>query len=404
MERQSEDQISGETKERLDESVVKRPKRRWFQFSLRTLLLMMLVAMPTFSGLAWQLKRRSESKQAWQRIADEEELEISFSGVHQRNCWGPKKSLREQWLEEWLWVTFPVPTGASLSFSEEPQAAIQILATYPDLKELDFSHLENLTDEAIYSIPKLPSLTQLKIENCPLTGVSLGHLATACPKLETLILNEVPLTPEGLQEIGTIHSLKSLTLDESGVTSDGLGYLNDLTQLQEISFYGAFINDLGLEHLSKHPHLENLSLQRTAITDAGMTHVSVLQELKSVNLEDTLITDQGLQQLQSQKLETLRLNYTSITDAGVSQLTRFNHLRFLRLSRTKITDACVPELAKLPQLEVLAIDKTAITDEALSSLSHHRSLKALILPQKLKGTPGVNSLQQNNPGLDISFL
>ncbi|MGV3605743.1 MAG: sterol desaturase family protein [Planctomycetaceae bacterium] len=427
----------------------KRPRRKWFQFSLRTLLLMMLVF---GCGLGWFTAKRRQAQQAWKRISDAEKLNIVLSAADDNHTTGHIWH-EGTWLEERLGIALPSPLGfAEVYISRNLKPVFQELAKFPELtgiwleveyltdeqletfadekrlttfqiawsplrgtglsnlagndslEQLRLLHCENLTDEAIYSIPKLPSLTQLKIENCPLTGVSLGHLATACPKLETLILNEVPLTLEGLQEIGTIHSLKSLTLDESGVTSDGLGYLDDLTQLQEISFYGAFINDLGLEHLSKHPHLEHLPLQKTAITDAGMTHVSVLQELKSVNLEDTLITDQGLQQLQSRKLETLRLNYTSITDAGVSQLTRFNHLRFLRLSRTKITDACIPELAKLPLLEVLALDKTAITDDALSSLSHHRSLKALILPQKLKGTPGVNALQQNNPGMDISFL
>lgn len=381
-------------------------RRRWFQFSLRSLLLIMLMAMLTFSGVAWQLNRRSQSKLAWQRIADAENLGLSFSGVHQRNCWGPKKSLREQLLEEWLWVTFPVPTDASLGFSEDPQAAVQLLSNYPDLKELEVLvfYSDNFTDEVIYSIPQLPSLTQLTIKDCPLTGVSLGHLATACPKLEKLILVNVPLTIEGLQEIGAIHSLKSLTLDESGVTVDGLGYLNDLTQLQEISFHRAFINDLGLEHLSKHPLLENLPLEVMAITDAGMAHLSVLHELKKVDLEQTGIGDQGLQHIQSQKLESLRLNYTPITDAGASQLTRFPQLRVLALSRTKITDACIPELARLPQLEILTLDKTAITEEALSHFSHHKTLKALRLPLKLKGTPGANTLQLNNPGLVIRFL
>ncbi len=426
-------------------------RRRWFQFSLRSLLLMMLVV---GCGLGWLTMRRSQSKQAWKRIADAEELGISFNVIYHSDSRGPQKSLQEEWLDEWLWVTFPVASdSAKMSFSEDPQAAVQELRKYPHLKDLELAHIdnftdehlaclsdfknltllylhelpvegsglahlhgntsleilevkdcENLADEAIYSIPKLPSLTQLTIENCPLTGISLGHLATACPKLEKLILVKVPLTIEGLQEIGAIHSLKSLTLAESDVTTDGLGYLNDLTQLQEIHLYRSSINDVGLEHLSKHPLLENLPLLGMSITDAGMAHLSVLHELKEVDLEQTGIGDQGLQHIQSQKLESLRLNYTLITDAGASQLTRFPRLRILELGHTKITDACIPELAKLPQLEVLMLGMTAITDEALSHFSHHKTLKALTLPQKLKGTPGVNALQLNNPGLEIRFL
>lgn len=451
MNRQSENETSNGTVVNQIPVEKERPQRRWFQFGLRTLLVMMLVFC---CGLGWLSMRRSQSKQAWKRIADARELGISFNVIYRSDCWRPQKSLQEQWLEEWLWVTFPLASGsATMSFSEDPQTAVQELRKYPHLKELEFSYIdnftdehlaclsefknltrlelcelpisgnglahlhgntsleilevkdcENLADEAIYSIPKLPSLTRLKIENCPLTGVSLGHLATACPKLETLILNKVPLTLEGFQEIGTIHSLKSLTLEESGVTSDGLGYLSDLAQLQEISFYGAYINDLGLEHLSKHPRLENLPLQKMSITDAGMTHISILQELKTVNLEETFISDQGLQYIQSQKLESLNLNYTPITDASVSQLTRFPHLRVLKLSRTKVTDACVPELAKLPQLKFLTLDRTAITENALSHFPHYKSLKALVLPKALEGTPGANALQLNNPDLEISFL
>lgn len=427
----------------------KRPRRRWFQFSLRTLLLMMLVF---GCGLGWFTAKRRQAQQAWKRIEEAEKLDINLIAVDDNRAMGGIHH-EGTWLEEWLGISLPEPLiSAKVNTSSNPTPELQELAKFPELtdiwlevdditdeqlaplagmkrlttlqiawsplrgsglaylagndslEELNLFYCDNLTDEAIYSIPKLPSLTHLRINNCPLTGVSLGHLATACPKLETLILNKVPLTLEGFQEIGTIHSLKSLTLEESGVTSDGLGYLSDLAQLQEISFDGAYINDLGLEYLSKHPHLENLTLQKMSITDAGMTHLSILHELKAVNLEETLISDQGLQYIQSQKLESLSLNYTSITDVGVSQLTRFPHLRALKLSRTKVTDTCVPELAKLPQLEVLTLDKTAITEDALSRFSNYKSLKALVLPKALEGTPGANALQLNNPGLEIRFL
>ncbi|MFO0884901.1 MAG: hypothetical protein U0894_12065 [Pirellulales bacterium] len=424
-------------------------QRQWFQFSLRTLLLMMLVF---GCGLGWFMAKRRQAQQAWKRIEEAEKLDIDLIAVDDNRAMGGIHH-EGTWLEEWLGIALPSPLGSAVvKTSRNLTPELQELAKFPELtylwlevenltdeqlapfagekrpttlqigwsplrgtglaylagndslEDLRLLHCEYLTDEAIYSIPKLPSLTQLTIENCPLTGVSLGHLATACPNLKTLVLADAPLNMEGLQEIGTLHSLKSLTINHIEIDNIGLSYLNDLVHLRELYCHPAEFSDVGLEHLSKHPLLENLRLSEMPITDAGMAHLSSLLELRKVDLEQTDIGDRGLQHIQSQKLESLRLNFTFITDASATQLTRFPRLQVLELSGTKITDACVPELAKLPQLEILTLDKTAITEDALSHLSHSKTLKALTLPKMLKGTPGANTLQLNNPGLEVRFL
>lgn len=424
-------------------------RRRWFQFSLRTLLLMMLVF---GCGLGWFTAKRRQAQQAWKRISDAEKVNIVLSAADDNHTTGHIWH-EGTWLEERLGIALPSPLGSAVvKTSRNPTPELQELAKFPELtdiwlevenltdeqlapfagekrlttlqigwsplrgtglaylagndslEDLRLLHCEYLTDEAIYSIPKLPSLTQLTIENCPLTGVSLGHLATACPNLKTLVLDDAPIKMEGLQEIGTLHSLKSLTINHVEIDNIGLSYLNDLVRLRELYCHPAEFSDVGLEHLSKHPLLENLRLSEMPITDAGMTHLSNLLELRKVDLEQTDIGDQGLQNIQSQNLESLRLNFTSITDASATQLTRFPRLQILELSGTKITDACIPVLAKLLRLEILKLDKTAITEDALLHLSRIKTLKSLTLPKKLRGTRGASALQLKNRDLEIRFL
>ena len=378
----------------------KLPRRRWFQFSLRTLLLMMLVF---GCGLGWFTAKRRQAQQAWKRIADAEKQDVTLYSAGDDVYYG-KISHQGTRFEQWLGISMPTPPEcAKISLSRyNSKEAISQLANFPVIADIrvnavsisddDFELLAGekrlttlyialssplnltlltgmsslvdlkivssrcMTDDAVQSIPDLPSLTILAIRDCPITGANLSHLATACPQLESL-------------------SLRNTKLNE-----------HEMLELEKLS------------------HLKQLDLMYTQLTDDGMAHLSEFQDLQELNLRSNRIGDRGLLHIQSKRLEVLYLRCTNITDSSVSLFTRFPLLRRLNLGETKVTDASMPVLASLSHIEIIDLSDTKITDAALHHFSHHKTLQQLNLPKQLDGTPGVTALRQANPKLVLQFF
>lgn len=375
--------------------------RRWFQFSLRSLLLMMLV----FScGLGWLMTKRRQAQQAWKRIEEANQRGVKLftaDDLKKRGYIPPQGT----WLEEWLGISSPAHLKyAEVMLDGDPKEIIPLLDNFPEITDvrirainladnhlatlagmtrlrdlhiadsplhgtglihladmnslvgLYFVSCENLTDDAFPSIPNLPYLIKLSIEDCPINGTNLSHLATACPQLKSLRLQNTQLNEHGMLELGKVD------------------------------------------------HLESLFIIQTPITGNGMAHLSRLQDLEMLSLAQTTIGDQGLLHLSSERLTSLNLSSTLITDSSLSLFARLPSLKSLQLYKTKVTDASMPALAQLPQIESIDLRETEITDAALHHFSYHKTLQQLDLPKRLSGTAGVTALQKANPKLVLQFL
>jgi DNA-directed RNA polymerase subunit RPC12/RpoP len=153
---------------------------------------------------------------------------------------------------------------------------------------------------------------------------------TDLPRLRRLVLDDAPITDEGMKTIGTLTRLESLAVCNTLVTDAGLASLQNLTRLEKLRLDKLRITDAGLAYAKAFPKLKHLSLWRTDISDAG------LASLKSLPV-----------------LEHLSLDETGVSDAGLKELYGLSSLRYLTVWRTKVSDKGVQELKKaLPQLKV----------------------------------------------------
>jgi len=129
------------------------------------------------------------------------------------------------------------------------------------------------------------------------TDAGLVHLADLT-KLESLYLSRTHVTDEGLRHVARLKGLKVLVLSDTPTSDDGLAHLAGMVNLQTLWLAFTHVSDAGLVHLAGLRGLTDLSLARTQVTDSGLVHLAGLTKLKSLHLGETQVTDAGIAELQ----------------------------------------------------------------------------------------------------------
>ena len=216
-----------------------KPKRRWYQFSLRSLLVFVLAA-----GLGLGLLGR--------RIRQVQE---------QRK---PVIELQK--------------LGATVEYQETEGGLSNAL-------------LRNLVgDEAL-------PVVEIYFLRTEVTDAGLVHLK-GMRSLEVVDLRCTQVSDAGLVHLKGMRSLEVVDLRSTQVSDAGLVHLKGLTSLEVLYVNNTKITDAGLEHLKGLSSLEGLSLLGTQVTDAGLEHLKGLSSLEWMNLCNTQVTEGGVQELQ----------------------------------------------------------------------------------------------------------
>ncbi len=213
------------------------------------------------------------------------------------------------------------------------------------------------------------TVVRVRLESASVTDASLKHLK-GLTQLQALSLAGTKVTDTGLEHLRGLTELKALNLVGTQVTDAGLEHLRGLTRLQSLYLASTQVTGAGLEHLKGLAKLQVLDLSRTKGTDAGLEHLEGLTQLQDLYLNGTQVTDAGLEQLKGlTQLQTLELNGTNVTDAGLEHLKGLTKLYDLSLSGTKVTDAGFSEhLRGLTHLRYLYLNRTKVTDEGVQVL------------------------------------
>jgi hypothetical protein len=225
-----------------------KPKRRWFQFSLRTLFLLT-------AAVALLLGVGSRPLEQWWHVRSLQQLGVGIGGP----------------------VTFRYVPWDPLGPAVDP---VEALAA-PD--------------------PSAPGL-YADFESLESTGFSWERLAAGDASFRAVELVSVCDIPEfgddWMPRLARLGRLRSVLLCGTGVTDAGLVHLQDLGQLECLNLQGSKVSDAGLEHLKKLTTLRFLYLDRTAVTDAGLVHLHGLADLRCVSVTETGISDRGVEQLE----------------------------------------------------------------------------------------------------------
>ncbi len=116
------------------------------------------------------------------------------------------------------------------------------------------------------------------------------------PHLRGLYLQDTPVSDEVLTELGQLRELKQLSLAGSGVTDSGIERLLTLDKLEVLELIGARITDAGVGQLVSLPSLGHLSLDDNDITEASLPHFRALPNLTRLTLSGTHIVPSALRE------------------------------------------------------------------------------------------------------------
>jgi len=225
----------------------RKPKRRWYQFRLRTLLLVTLV-LGVLSG--WIGNRVQRARKNRQSLAEVGTVVQEAGG----RAW--------------------------LGYVEQPDWLGRLLG---DPGVLYLSCRAPIDP---------PSFDDVDLEHLMRSARAVNGLAS----LERLDLNGTRVTDAGLEHVKGLTNLQWLCLTRTKVTDAGLVHLEGLTNLQWLELNNTKITDVGLVHLKGLSSMTHLHLQGTKVTDAGLKHLRELN-LTYLDLRFTHVTDGGVKSL-----------------------------------------------------------------------------------------------------------
>jgi len=204
--------MNADTAPTADPPAKAKPRLRWYQYSLRTLLFVVFLAS---LGMSWVGVRLERARK--QRVAVE-----AFNKVG--------GYVRYDYEEQALSADCPGPLWLRRVVGDDFFRTVRQL-------HLDVT---DVTDAALEQIKGLP-------------------------ELETLNLNSTKVSDAGLEHLEGLTQLQALSLDDTQVTDAGLEHIKGLTQLQELSLNGTEVTDLGLKHLTTLTQLGELYLFNTKV-------------------------------------------------------------------------------------------------------------------------------------------
>lgn len=272
-----------------------KPRRRWFQFSLRTLLIgTAVVAVFCAIGLRWIVP--AQRQRAAVKMVKDAKGFVQYADPEAHE-WRIVSTLRD-----WLPRDFFDPVvAASFEFRGVPRAV-----PLP------------LTDADMNALVGFPQLQELNLGSTKITDAGLAHVQVLS-QLRSLDIDGTMTSDLGLAHLHDLADLRHLSLASTKISDAGLSELEQLCELESLDLTATRITDGGLDRLTRHPRLQSLSLSFLSITDEGLSHVGQLTQLRRLELAGTAITDAGLVHLHGlSRLESLNLELTKVTKAGVA--------------------------------------------------------------------------------------
>jgi hypothetical protein len=311
-------------------------KRRWFQFSLRTLMIFTVICA---LAIAWVGRWTDQKRKEREAVDALVKLGGHVSFAYQQTG-GSGTPPGPAWLRKLV---------GDNAFSEVEEVSF--------IGDTEYVHGggSNVSDEALVNLTALAATKRLELLITPkITDAGLANVR-GLSQLDRLAIQGTQLTDVGLQNLLGLPQIEHLLLADNRITDAGLTKLAGLTDLRELSFRESGVTDAALVNLESLERLEDLSLRGGQFTNAGLAHLKGLSRLKSLNLYGNKITDAGLGNFKNlTQLQTLVLDENDITDAGLAHFRGLTQLKTLSLVGTKVTDAGVTGLqAAMPKCRII---------------------------------------------------
>jgi hypothetical protein len=192
--------------------VTEKRKRRWCQFSLRTLLLAVLMLSLPLSWLATKLEQARRQRKAIAMVTAldgvalydyeydvyfaEETGPYAFETVEPVSPWPywMRRLMGDDFLHSVVLVCIPITDETQLTDDD-----IELLRALPRLRAIRLSY-ESASEPTLEGLKGLDSIEQLSLADSRVSDAALVHLETLT-NLEHLDLRGTRVSPEGLKKL-----------------------------------------------------------------------------------------------------------------------------------------------------------------------------------------------------------
>ena len=369
-------------------------KKRWFQYRLRSLAFLVLVA-----AVGLSLYRQHVGRRILKVVQDKA-----------KSVWPEPKA------KAWLWIfddsIFKVQ---QLSFEDKPQFTDQDAIQVAKLSRLRRLVLKgtSISPAAAKPISKLSNLSTLSLDGTQTDDAAVAEYAEL-KGLKDLGLSRTEITDAALAHIANLSSLERLQLHQTRVTAFGLEKLFNLTNLRTVGLstpsefdykalsgvrsleelrissrpFGELSSNLGIEHLALLPNLRRLTFANldSTGTKTDWSQFPHLEELK-------ITTTNGLSIINQSRIKSvdIRIAGAANRDITLENLPNLEQITFAmgHWSPNKLIIRRVPKLKKLesnwvsvtledaPSLEELSVQGWSEGPHGTASLEVKTNLKKL---------------------------
>lgn len=247
-----------------------RPRRRWYQFTLRTAGVWMALLCLLLGSFAWWRDRAERQRKVVEELrALGAHVEYRYFSLTERQAVdNPVSPSDEFFLCSWLRRFF----GDDFVY---------------DVGEVNLAYSDNFvpippksTRSALRLLQKCPHIKKLVIDGNAVRGIDLEQLPFL-KSLEFLSLGTRSNAPRGL------------------LTNDDMAVLEQATRLQWLDLESHPIGDAGIQRLRNCQRLQVLMLRGTTVTDVSLDHLQGHPDLKSVFVGGTRVTPAGVKRFQA---------------------------------------------------------------------------------------------------------
>ena len=382
------------------------PKLRWYQYRLRSLLILMTLVAVFFSWFGNRL-RIAHSQQA------------AVEKLHQNNAMVMYDDQKKwpAWLEKLLGKDFCYRVKSIIIMNPEKDQfkELEHILNYRVLSigegkvtAEDFEHikantaLQKLLLEADFPLDKIrqiKSLDGISLSGKNLTDETLESL-DGLDNLQSLDIHSDAITDRGLAKIKNLLNLKGFVLNSKSVTGGGLAFFKSAKNLKAVDFFDTPVTDEMMEFLRDCKDLECLVVQRAgSITDKGMSCLQDHAKLEQVCIyqPSVPITGKGLSSFANcESLVLLSIgSNAAIEDEDLKSLRSCKQMKYLSLINSKITEKGLKHLADMKELISLGLPGSDFNDEGIDQLNQIAA-KEICIGGKNLTDAGIEKLRTNN--------
>lgn len=212
------------------------PKRRWFQFSLGRMLL--VVTMLCIGPGGYVAYERQKARRQDAAVAQLRQLP------------GTQPYIRPLWLRKW--IDEPAAgyvVGLAILSRRATETELEPVAALSELVWLDINNTQ-AGDATLAHLAGLKKLERLRLDDSQVTDAGMAHLA-GLPKLHTLNLSRTAITDKGLACLAGLNKMRTLDLSRTDITDDSVVVLSGMKDLEMLDLRKTQMTSKGFSELRK---------------------------------------------------------------------------------------------------------------------------------------------------------